>query len=151
MWAPVHPECPCGQWALSRAQLVQTHPRDRVISSSGDSSTRPEGFMCSRGQLHTCAHPVTLVLSLLQGGRSSLGSSSGQDNKEKKIFISLVGTRGLGCRWVARVPWGSLMASGPRWAPTPLPVSLLLPRRLLSTSGDTSWCMISSLSFTTAL
>ncbi|XP_070129523.1 harmonin isoform X3 [Equus caballus] len=31
------------------------------------------------------------------GGRSSLGSSSGQDNKEKKIFISLVGTRGLGC------------------------------------------------------
>nr|XP_023501903.1 harmonin isoform X3 [Equus caballus] len=32
-----------------------------------------------------------------EGGRSSLGSSSGQDNKEKKIFISLVGTRGLGC------------------------------------------------------
>ncbi|KAM9079055.1 harmonin isoform 2-T4 [Megaptera novaeangliae] len=31
------------------------------------------------------------------GGRTSLGSPSSQENKEKKVFISLVGSRGLGC------------------------------------------------------
>ncbi|XP_027419215.1 harmonin isoform X3 [Bos indicus x Bos taurus] len=31
------------------------------------------------------------------GGRSSLGSPGSQENKEKKVFISLVGSRGLGC------------------------------------------------------
>uniref|UniRef100_A0A8D0UHG2 Harmonin n=1 Tax=Sus scrofa TaxID=9823 RepID=A0A8D0UHG2_PIG len=31
------------------------------------------------------------------GGRSSLGSSGSRENKEKKVFISLVGSRGLGC------------------------------------------------------
>ncbi|XP_006142552.1 harmonin isoform X2 [Tupaia chinensis] len=31
------------------------------------------------------------------GGRGSLGSSGSQENKEKKVFISLVGSRGLGC------------------------------------------------------
>ncbi|XP_047632139.1 harmonin isoform X1 [Phacochoerus africanus] len=31
------------------------------------------------------------------GGRSSLGSSGSWENKEKKVFISLVGSRGLGC------------------------------------------------------
>uniref|UniRef100_A0A8C8ZGV1 Harmonin n=1 Tax=Prolemur simus TaxID=1328070 RepID=A0A8C8ZGV1_PROSS len=31
------------------------------------------------------------------GGRGSLGSPGNRDNKEKKVFISLVGSRGLGC------------------------------------------------------
>nr|XP_036882663.1 harmonin isoform X4 [Manis javanica] len=31
------------------------------------------------------------------GGRSSLGSPGSRENKEKKVFISLVGSRGLGC------------------------------------------------------
>ncbi|XP_022411392.1 harmonin isoform X7 [Delphinapterus leucas] len=31
------------------------------------------------------------------GGQTSLGSTSSQENKEKKVFISLVGSRGLGC------------------------------------------------------
>ncbi|XP_054947580.1 harmonin isoform X2 [Physeter macrocephalus] len=31
------------------------------------------------------------------GGRTGLGSPSSQENKEKKVFISLVGSRGLGC------------------------------------------------------
>ncbi|XP_033718493.1 harmonin isoform X2 [Delphinus delphis] len=31
------------------------------------------------------------------GGQTSLGSPSSQENKEKKVFISLVGSRGLGC------------------------------------------------------
>ncbi|XP_033063883.1 harmonin isoform X2 [Trachypithecus francoisi] len=31
------------------------------------------------------------------GGRGSLGSSGNRENKEKKVFISLVGSRGLGC------------------------------------------------------
>ncbi|XP_057363430.1 harmonin isoform X10 [Manis pentadactyla] len=31
------------------------------------------------------------------GGRSSLGSPGNRENKEKKVFISLVGSRGLGC------------------------------------------------------
>ncbi|KAF5918885.1 hypothetical protein HPG69_005926 [Diceros bicornis minor] len=31
------------------------------------------------------------------GGWSSLGSPGSRDNKEKKVFISLVGSRGLGC------------------------------------------------------
>lgn len=31
------------------------------------------------------------------GGWSSLGSPGSQENKEKKVFISLVGSRGLGC------------------------------------------------------
>ncbi|XP_011748458.1 harmonin isoform X3 [Macaca nemestrina] len=31
------------------------------------------------------------------GGRGSLGSPGNRENKEKKVFISLVGSRGLGC------------------------------------------------------
>ncbi|XP_009184741.2 harmonin isoform X1 [Papio anubis] len=31
------------------------------------------------------------------GGRGSLGSAGNRENKEKKVFISLVGSRGLGC------------------------------------------------------
>ncbi|XP_008577933.1 PREDICTED: harmonin [Galeopterus variegatus] len=31
------------------------------------------------------------------GGRSSLGSLGSRENREKKVFISLVGSRGLGC------------------------------------------------------
>lgn len=62
--------------------------------------------------------PGDLSLSLPQGGRSSLGSPGSQENKEKKVFISLVGSRGLGCRWVAGTPRRSLMASRPL---TPLP------------------------------
>lgn len=47
---------------------------------------------------------MTLIPSFLQGGRSSLAFPGSRENKEKKVFISLVGSRGLGCRWVAGVP-----------------------------------------------
>ena len=80
-------------------------------------------FMKSRDHLHTCGHPVTLIPSFLQGGRSSLGFPGSRENKEKKVFISLVGSRGLGCRWVSVVPWGSLMASRPQETPNTSPLS----------------------------
>lgn len=78
--------------------------------------------------------PGDLSLSLPQGGRSSLGSPGSQENKEKKVFISLVGSRGLGCRWVAGAPWGSIMAS---WSPSPLPF-LTAAAEIFVTSNDTS-------------
>lgn len=31
---------------------------------------------------------------------AGLVSSGGRDSKEKKVFISLIGTKGMGCRWV---------------------------------------------------
>lgn len=71
-------------------------------------------FLKSRGPRHTCGHPVTLLPSFLQGARSSLGFPGNRDNKEKKVFISLVGSRGLGCRWVSVIPWDSFMASRPQ-------------------------------------
>ncbi|XP_061002634.1 harmonin isoform X1 [Dama dama] len=40
---------------------------------------------------------VDQFMSESGGGRSSLGSPGSQENKEKKVFISLVGSRGLGC------------------------------------------------------
>nr|KAF6468566.1 USH1 protein network component harmonin [Rousettus aegyptiacus] len=40
---------------------------------------------------------VDQFVSESEGGRSSVGSPGSQENKEKKIFISLVGSRGLGC------------------------------------------------------
>lgn len=91
--------------------------------------------------------PGDLSLSLRQGGRSSLGSPGSQENKEKKVFISLVGSRGLGCRWVAGAPWGSLVAS---WPLSLLPF-LTAAAEILSTSNVTSWCLISPLSITTVL
>lgn len=45
--------------------------------------------------------PCNSVFSFFQGTRSSVGSSGSRENKEKKVFISLVGSRGLGCRWVS--------------------------------------------------
>lgn len=63
-----------------------------------------KGFMKSGSYLQRCGGPVTLIPSFLQGGRSSLAFPGSWENKEKKVFISLVGSRGLGCRWVAGVP-----------------------------------------------
>ncbi|ELK18839.1 Harmonin [Pteropus alecto] len=40
---------------------------------------------------------VDQFVSESEGGRSNLGSPGSQENKEKKVFISLVGSRGLGC------------------------------------------------------
>ncbi|XP_003781196.1 harmonin [Otolemur garnettii] len=40
---------------------------------------------------------VDQFVSESEGGRGSLGSTGNRENKEKKIFISLVGSRGLGC------------------------------------------------------
>lgn len=48
--------------------------------------------------------PSNLPLSLLQGVRGGSGFPSNRTTKEKKVFISLVGSRGLGCRWVAGMP-----------------------------------------------
>nr|XP_060462137.1 harmonin isoform X3 [Panthera onca] len=40
---------------------------------------------------------VDQFVSESEGGRSSLGFPGSRENKEKKVFISLVGSRGLGC------------------------------------------------------
>ncbi|XP_077617248.1 harmonin isoform X2 [Crocuta crocuta] len=40
---------------------------------------------------------VDQFVSESEGARSSLGFPGSRDNKEKKVFISLVGSRGLGC------------------------------------------------------
>ncbi|XP_066107157.1 harmonin isoform X2 [Saccopteryx bilineata] len=40
---------------------------------------------------------VDQFVSETEGGRSILGSPGSRENKEKKVFISLVGSRGLGC------------------------------------------------------
>ncbi|XP_036905861.1 harmonin isoform X2 [Sturnira hondurensis] len=40
---------------------------------------------------------VDQFVSESEGGRGILGSSGSRENKEKKVFISLVGFRGLGC------------------------------------------------------
>ncbi|XP_036114242.1 harmonin isoform X3 [Molossus molossus] len=40
---------------------------------------------------------VDQFVSGSEGGRSILGSPGSRENKEKKVFISLVGSRGLGC------------------------------------------------------
>lgn len=59
-------------------------------------------FCSSLGRVQ---HRVTSAAFLipLQEGKGSvagLASSGGRDNKEKKVFISLIGTKGMGCRWV---------------------------------------------------
>ncbi|XP_054442245.1 harmonin [Pteronotus mesoamericanus] len=40
---------------------------------------------------------VDQFVSESEGGRGILGSTGNRENKEKKVFISLVGSRGLGC------------------------------------------------------
>ncbi|KAK1335908.1 hypothetical protein QTO34_003707 [Cnephaeus nilssonii] len=40
---------------------------------------------------------VDQFVSGSEGGRNILGSSGSRENREKKVFISLVGSRGLGC------------------------------------------------------
>lgn len=60
--------------------------------------------------------PCDSVFSLFQGTRSSVGSSGSRENKEKKVFISLVGSRGLGCRWV------SGFAADPEYLPLLSPI-----------------------------
>lgn len=120
-------DAPCGQRALRWHGWGRHTPlgTEWQSGSRGDSNAGPKGLVSivsTRGHLHN-GDTGNLILSLPQGGRSSLGSSGSRENKEKKVFISLVGSRGLGCRWVADTPWGSLMAVRPQQGPHPAPLS----------------------------
>lgn len=82
-----------------------------------------------------------------------MGSPGNRANKEKKVFISLVGSRGLGCRWVPGTPLGLIVAADTS-RPSFLSFLTAAPEDLCSLEiyllEDPSWCLIFPLNFTIA-